>query len=269
MDVTRFRGAHRFEPGELQTHVLHLLQHEAALRGVSDRELRVSTAQLLNLGIGMRPTTGPGEGYRQVLALFGATLLKYAGAKEPAIEAEVGSRDQSRLEGLVRAVRTRLAQLAEQGEPGGAAPSADVFEHTPTEAAPAPVVSVAGMASPFLESTGPSATPTTDNPALAFVKARITPEVLTFVNTAPPMDGQLQVSPDPRLATGDHVVPPAVRRAQAVDVSDNQSVEITPAPGVVVRMTPSAVLRYRDPAQRAALIRTLALELEQIILEAQ
>lgn len=267
MDVTSFRGTHRLEPAELQKGVLQLLQHEDSLRGVAEQDLRVSTATLLNMGIGLRPTPGPGEGYRQVLALYAATLLKYAGATESAIDAEVGSRDQARLEGLVQAVRTRLAQLAELGEPGSAVTNADVFERMPTEAEPSKTVSVAGMASPFFAPETASVQAVEDNPALAFVKALLTPEVMSLVNQAPPMDGQMQVRPGHRITAEEHAVPSATRRAQAVSMAE--PVELEVAPGVLVKLSAEALVRYQDPAHRAALIRALALEFDRVIQEAQ
>ena len=89
MDVIRLRGTHRLDPAELQTHVFRLLRDEPALVAQDERALRVAMAVLLNQGVGLRATSGAGEGYRQILSLYACALLKLAGAGLEAVESEV------------------------------------------------------------------------------------------------------------------------------------------------------------------------------------
>ena len=166
----------------------------------------------------------------------------------------------------MQAVRTRLAQLAELGEPGNAVTNADVFERMPTEAEPSKTVSVAGMASPFFAPETASVQAVEDNPALAFVKALVTPEVMELVNQAPPMGGQVQIRPDRRITSEEHAAFGDPSRTGGVDGGSGRARGRAGRAGEAER---EALVRYQDPAHRAALIRALALEFDRVIQEAR
>lgn len=259
MDFTRHRGTHRLEVSDVQQRVFQLLRVEPVNEHLSDRELRVAMAELLNRGVGLDAPQGPGEGYRQILSLYGGTLLKLAGAKVEAIDHEVQSRDEARLESLVRAVLARLAQASEAGEPGsGGAAASSHTGSAVAEAKAVPVASFANVASPFYKRNANGARQAssgTDSPAFAYLRERLTDDVLRFVRTLPE-----DVAP-PEAVDAPHAQDP--RRAMALQMADSSDTVIELVDGVQLRVAPGAAPALKSASSRAALIRALASALQR------
>lgn len=256
MDFTRHRGTHRLDVSDVQARVFDLLRAESVTQRASDRELRVAMAELLNRGVGIEAPQGPGEGYRQILSLYGGTLLKLAGAGVDAIESEVKSRDEARLELLVRAVLSRLAQASEAGEPG----VRDDGSHAGSavaESQAVPVASFAKLASPFYKrnsSGSRQAVSGVESPAFAYVRERLTPDVLRYVRTLPD-DLEPPVAQDATRAQES-------RPAMALQVGEGDRTVLELADGVTLHVTSAAAGTLRSASSRAALIRALASALQ-------
>ena len=151
-DYTRYQGTHRLAADELTRITLALLREMPATRPHADDVLREALADLIAQGVGMSAEQGPGDGYRQILAVVSGVLLRLAGANVEAVKAEVVSRDATRLEGLVKGIVARLQQMAELGDPresddATVPPRPESGPGSPREA---PVTSVPGMASPLV-----------------------------------------------------------------------------------------------------------------------
>lgn len=118
-----FKTAQWLSTDELRHAVTRLLLEEPATAAHGKVILKSTVDSLAREGIGVvdEPPHGRAVGYRQVLSLTTAALLKLNGANLQAIKTEIAGRDDIRLEGLVNAVLTRMRGSL---EPGASAPPA-------------------------------------------------------------------------------------------------------------------------------------------------
>ena len=267
---SRFRGTQRLAASEASKLVLQILRESPETRSHDRDALAALVSRVAESGLAAPGAEDPaGDGYRQVLALLAGVLLRLAGASDTAIRNTLNGTRAAQLESLVDAILKRMAQLAERGEPVAR------LEASPgPEPAPGPDTSDSPASMVGLRMPDPSESQAVENPAMEYLRGKLDDTLRRVVRNVsrPNHSGSDSGGGDPteQIAAPEHDVfegsgrPTVATPAHGHDAAPAaHRLEI--ARGVTVQIDANRLERYREPSQRAELIRAFAVAFERLL----
>lgn len=274
---TKYRGTHRLVTNEVSKVVIQILRETPEAGNHELAALERMAEVLTEAGLGDGADDSAGEGYRQILALLSAMLLRLGGANVDAAANAVVGKSAADLERLSDAILGRMRQSSGGSKAAVKRLRMDSSAESAVSVQRRRIIqtSTPGMLSPY------AADPSVDNPAIAYLREHsdedLRRKVRNLVLTAPKRPMVSPETPVRGLAEGP--VWEAMRQDSVTDSGTLMVADSTPAPsapiklsvseGVTLSMSVAAVSTHQSGAKRAELIRALAAALNSFYADAE